>query len=203
METIASLLRQERERKGIALQEVERQTHIPLRYLELLEGEGDKRLLADPLYLLPLLRTYADFLGMNSAQIAADFTMESQESQQPLPRITSAKRGQDLLTPPPQRSRTFSFTVVLVVILITLAIIGQLSNTGSRQSEIEGNKVSPLPSLPNSFSTSASHPSPSVPSAEGGAENLPTSPRVALSPHETAPRLQPAETVTPQAEPSP
>ena len=46
MEPMSRVLRQERERRKISLQEVERLTRIPLRDLQLLEGEGDQRVLA-------------------------------------------------------------------------------------------------------------------------------------------------------------
>jgi cytoskeleton protein RodZ len=174
MRTIANLLRQERERQGLSLQEVERRTRLPLRYLEVLEGKEEKVLLADPLYLLPLLRTYADFLGLDSTYFLSAFITETLGNQhQPL-HLVNAKHGQDLLAPPPQRSRTFSLTAVLISVLVTLAIIGQLSSTGSQQSGERGR----VPLSTYSFSPPTSQPvspPPSAPELSSGHEgNIPS-----------------------------
>jgi len=67
MEAMAGLLKRSREEKGISLRDVEKETRVPTHYLQILEGEGDLRLLADVLYLIPFLRTYSLFLGLDPA----------------------------------------------------------------------------------------------------------------------------------------
>ena len=66
-------LQHSREAKGLSLREAEAATRIPVHYLQLLEGKGDARLLADVLYLVPFLRTYALFLGLDPAEMTAQF----------------------------------------------------------------------------------------------------------------------------------
>jgi cytoskeletal protein RodZ len=80
-EHISTLLRRRREEKGLSLQETEAATRIPVHYLQHLEGGGDPRLLADELYLVPFLRTYASFLDLDPAYAVALFVAASQRSE--------------------------------------------------------------------------------------------------------------------------
>jgi cytoskeleton protein RodZ len=66
-------LQHSREAKGLSLREAEAATRIPVHYLQLLEGKGDARVLSDALYLVPFLRTYALFLGLDPAETTAQF----------------------------------------------------------------------------------------------------------------------------------
>src|SRR5215510_5281755 len=72
-EEVASILKRVREEKGLSLKEAEAGAHVPGHYLQILEGEGDQRLLADVLYLVPFLRTYSVFLGLDPAVTVAQF----------------------------------------------------------------------------------------------------------------------------------
>src|SRR5262245_31805010 len=72
-EHISALLKRRREEKGLSLQQTEAATRIPVHYLQHLEGGGDPRLLADELYLVPFLRTYATFLDLDPAYAVAEF----------------------------------------------------------------------------------------------------------------------------------
>ena len=63
--TIATALKQAREHQGTSLQDISQAVNVPVRYLQALEGEGDRRLLADTMYLIPFLRTYATYLGFD------------------------------------------------------------------------------------------------------------------------------------------
>ena len=67
MNAVASMLKRAREEKGISLRDAEMKTRVPTHYLQILEGEGDPRLLAEELYLIPFLRTYSLFLGLDPA----------------------------------------------------------------------------------------------------------------------------------------
>lgn len=76
-EPIATLLKRRREEKGLTLQETAEATHVPVYYLQHLEGGGDPHLLADELYLIPFLRTYATFLDLDPAYAVAEFVIAS------------------------------------------------------------------------------------------------------------------------------
>ena len=65
MDEVAGLLKRAREEKGLSLRDAEMATRVPTHYLQILEGEGNPRLLAEELYLIPFLRTYSIFLGLD------------------------------------------------------------------------------------------------------------------------------------------
>src|SRR5205814_6873684 len=104
-EEMAGLLKRTREEKGLSLKETEAEARIPAHYLQILEGEGDPRLLADALYLVPFLRAYAVFLGLDPAALIAQF-------------IAAIQRGEPDYGPPPSKpSRLSSRTVTMLLIL--------------------------------------------------------------------------------------
>ena len=59
-------LREEREAKGLSLEDVQQSLGVPLHYLEAMEG-ADSPLVADSFYVVPFLRRYAEFLGKEPA----------------------------------------------------------------------------------------------------------------------------------------
>ena len=76
-EHISTLLKRRREEKGLTLQETAVAAHVPVYYLQHLEGGGDPHLLADELYLVPFLRTYATFLDLDPSYAVAKFVIAS------------------------------------------------------------------------------------------------------------------------------
>jgi cytoskeleton protein RodZ len=124
MEKLGSFLRQERERKGIALVEVEQRLRVPLYYLAMLEGQEDQRLLADPLYLIPFLRMYATFLDLDPAAVISYFVVELQNQQQREGQLNSSRALPQLFKQPPPRSRVLSRILTLLVTLGIFAVVG-------------------------------------------------------------------------------
>jgi cytoskeleton protein RodZ len=127
MEKLSHFLRQERERKGLTLEEVEGETRISLQYLKLLEGAGEKRFLADPTYLIPSLRTYATFLDFNPTAAVTQFTIELQEQQQSYERATVARLLPQLPARSTQRTRLWLRLAVIVLALGTLFLVDSLT----------------------------------------------------------------------------
>jgi cytoskeletal protein RodZ len=114
MEEVASMLKRAREDKGISLKDVETETRVPTHYLQILEGEGDSRLLADVLYLIPFLRTYSLFLGLDPAVTVPQF-------------IVAVQRGATPSSLPPVPSRRFfSRPVFLFLMLAGLLVLSLL-----------------------------------------------------------------------------
>jgi cytoskeletal protein RodZ len=110
-EEVAGLLRRTREEKGLSLKEAEAGARVPVHYLHLLEGSGDSRLLADVLYLVPFLRSYSVFLGLDPAVTVAQFVA-----------AVHRKESQGI-PPPPQLSRFFSRKRVVLLLLGLLAAL--------------------------------------------------------------------------------
>ena len=69
-----------RQRRGLSREAVTQQTHIPVRYLRMLEDE-DYRLISDQLYLLPFLRKYANFLDIDQDETAIRLIREVQRAE--------------------------------------------------------------------------------------------------------------------------
>src|SRR2546428_2842441 len=79
---IGNALRSVRERRGLELREVERETRIRERYLAALEEERFERLPARA-YAKGFLRVYADFLGLDGRLIVDEFNERFPEADQP------------------------------------------------------------------------------------------------------------------------
>jgi cytoskeleton protein RodZ len=69
-----------RERRGKSCAEVAAETRIPFHYLQMLEGDDYGRI-SDQLYLLPFLRRYAAFLGLDGEEIGMRFVREVQRAE--------------------------------------------------------------------------------------------------------------------------
>jgi len=126
MEKVTSLLKQSREKKNISLQEAEIATHIPVRYLQVLEGGEEGRLLADKMYLVPYLRTYATFLGLNPTTVVTQFVTELQGVQA----TEEAVRPQraELV---PASSRLSSLATPFLLLLALLGVFAVFSRQGA------------------------------------------------------------------------
>ena len=116
-EHISILLKRRREEKGLSLQETEAATRIPVHYLQHLEGGGDPRLLADELYLVPFLRTYATFLDLDPSYAVALF-------------IAASHRGETTgaLQAPVRRSFLQRLLLFLVLVAFGVMVVLWLSS---------------------------------------------------------------------------
>ncbi len=79
IKSVAMLLRQTREHHGISVRDAAEALNIPVHYLQALEG-GD-RLPTDPTYLIPFLRAYVTYLGLDPNTVVRQFMIELQKSE--------------------------------------------------------------------------------------------------------------------------
>lgn len=107
-------LQQLREAKGLSLREAEAATRVPVYYLQLLEGKGEARLLSDALYLVPFLRTYALFLGLDPAEATAQFVQSVYAKEDALSEL-----GEQ---PPPPRSAVRPLRILIVIFVIAVLL---------------------------------------------------------------------------------
>jgi cytoskeleton protein RodZ len=96
--SLGSFLIEARKQRGLSADEVVQQTRLPAHYVRMIEND-DYKLIADQLYLLPFLRRYADFLGLDSEEVATRFIREVQRADgnasrmsEPMPVIESGRR---------------------------------------------------------------------------------------------------------------
>src|SRR4029077_1494974 len=79
---IGSSLREARERRGLALADVERDTHIRSRYLTALEEDRFDDL-PGPAYAKGFLRTYAEFLGLEGQPFLDEYNSRFAPADEP------------------------------------------------------------------------------------------------------------------------
>lgn len=72
MSNLGEELREEREAKGLSLDDVQQSLNVPVHYLEAMEGV-ESPLVADGFYVVPFLRRYAEFLGKDPATCVARY----------------------------------------------------------------------------------------------------------------------------------
>lgn len=68
MQTVGEVLRNEREKKGMTVKDIEAATHIRALYISAIE-DGDYHVLPGEVYLKGFIRNYANLLGLDSAAI--------------------------------------------------------------------------------------------------------------------------------------
>src|SRR3990170_6808885 len=85
---LGETLQRARQARGITVEDAERATRIPRRYLEALEQENFS-ILPAPVYARGFLRSYAGYLGLNPADLLPFFPVGHVEEPQlePLPEV--------------------------------------------------------------------------------------------------------------------
>ena len=72
---LGEVLRKERERRNLTIQDIEQSTSIRSLYIECIEN-GDYDKLPGDVYTKGFIRSYADFLKLNADELTAQFNME-------------------------------------------------------------------------------------------------------------------------------
>ncbi len=113
MESIGEKLRTTRSQKGYSLEQVARDTHIAKRFIEALESEDFDIFPGEP-YLLGFLRTYSEFLGLDSQEMVTLYkNLKIQEQPAPIDELI-VKKG----------PRPYVIAGLAVLVLAGLAVGG-------------------------------------------------------------------------------
>jgi cytoskeleton protein RodZ len=127
-----------RERRGISRAEAAAQSSIPPQYLQMIES-SDYELISDQLYLLPFLRRYAAFLGLDGEEIGMRFVRDVQRAEGAM-----AARMSEPLDLPNVRIEA-QWVRIAAIAGIAIVIVGlYLIVAGRHRAE-----VSPLPPAPS------------------------------------------------------
>lgn len=116
--SLGVILRSAREARELTLREVSQQIHVPAQYLTMLEV-NDYSAIADELYLLPFVRTYADFLGLDAGVLSARFMRTIQPLErfaEPPPEVVDEPAG--------RRSGWFTTAAVMLFVALALYLVG-------------------------------------------------------------------------------
>ncbi len=102
----------------MTMREVAERIHVPAQYLTMLET-NDYSAIADELYLLPFVRTYADFLGLDAGALSARFVRAMQPMEryaEPPPELDDEPTG--------RRSGWFTTAAVMLFVALALYLVG-------------------------------------------------------------------------------
>jgi len=115
--SLGHLITEARERKGMTREQVVSEAHLPAHYIKMIETDNYD-LISDRLYLVPFLRRYATFLGLDAEEIASRFVSDVQHAEANVVRISQeitmvAKR--------PGAASRIAFVVLIAAVLFLLA----------------------------------------------------------------------------------
>ena len=126
MTSLGEVLRHARLVKGVTVEEAERVTRIPHRYLEALEQENFG-ILPAPVYARGFLRSYAGYLGLDPAELLPFFPVGHVDESKlaPLPEVRQPRTW--------SASGLIALAVVGVLIILVVALysIGREESSGS------------------------------------------------------------------------
>ncbi|MGO9906850.1 MAG: helix-turn-helix domain-containing protein [Solirubrobacteraceae bacterium] len=129
MADIGTTLREARIRARIDISEVEARTKIRAKYLRAIENE-EWDLLPGPVYVKSFLRTYGEFLGLDSRQLVDEFKRRYERpSDQELRPISARQRERQRR--PRRRTRLGrlgAVVIVLAAVVAALFLVGSLSS---------------------------------------------------------------------------
>ncbi len=141
MAEIGATLREARIRARIDIGEVEARTKIRAKYLRAIENE-EWDLLPGPVYARSFLRTYGDFLGLDSRMLVEEFRRRYEgPSDHDLRPISSRTRERERGDRGPLLPSWALIGLVLVAVVVALAVIG--SNTGKQPTSSTGAHAAP------------------------------------------------------------
>src|SRR5437763_4287945 len=134
MPEIGETLRDARMRAKIDVSEVEATTKIRAKYLRALENE-EWGLLPGPTFVRSFLRTYADYLGLDSRLLVEEYRVRHEgPSELDLAPISPNLGGEPRARfTPPRPSRGWVIGLSLVAIVVLLIVIGSLGGGQSEQ----------------------------------------------------------------------
>jgi cytoskeleton protein RodZ len=111
LKQIADRLKQAREDKGIALEEIASQTYIPLRLLKAMD-EGKFERLPEPVFIQGFIRRYGDAIGLDGSDLAKSFVVEPPPFRKPAEEFLSKDTEDEANAPAPVRNpRAANFQV--------------------------------------------------------------------------------------------
>jgi cytoskeleton protein RodZ len=134
MDEIGARLREARMRLKIDINEVETRTKIRAKYLRALENE-EWDLLPGEVYIRSFLRTYADFLGLDSRELLDEFRRryESPSDHEPPPIAPPSRERRERERSRQPRRRIPAWVVVVLVLVVVVAVL-YLVGTGGNSS---------------------------------------------------------------------
>jgi len=133
--TLGQFISDARKQRGLSADDVTSQTRIPARYIKMIENES-YGLISDQLYLLPFLRRYAAFLGLDAEDVATRFIYDVQHAENTVVRISEP------ITMVARKSNRWRY-VALGLMVAVLTIL--LADLAWRRIEVLRKALAPAP----------------------------------------------------------
>ena len=134
MADIGTTLREARIRARIDVSEVEARTKIRAKYLRAIENE-EWDLLPGPVYVKSFLRTYGDFLGVDSRLLVDEYKRRYERpADQDLRPISARSRERERKRRRPRLGPVAVVVLVLVVVVAALFVVGSINRNSSTSS---------------------------------------------------------------------
>ena len=181
--SLGQMFTEGRERKGLTREQVATEAHLPPHYVKMIETDSYDQI-SDRLYLVPFLRRYATFLGLDAEEIASRFVSNVQHAEANVVRISQEIT---MVAKKPATGGRIAFAVLIAAVVLMLADL-----VWRRYAEHEAAVTAPV-SSPAAMATL------SEPNAQASIETLPP-PTVVTNPEAAAP--PPAENDTPPQHPA-
>ena len=118
--SLGQFLTAARKSGGYTPEQVAAETHIPPHYIKAIETD-DYGLISDQLYLLPFVRRYAAFIGLDPEDVASRFVHDVQKAEN-----TAAKTSEPIPMLSIERKSGGGRYLILVIVLIVGAVTGLL-----------------------------------------------------------------------------
>jgi cytoskeleton protein RodZ len=115
--SLGKIVTEARERKGLTREQVVLEAHLPAHYVKMIETDS-YGLISDQLYLVPFLRRYAAFLGLDAEDVASRFVRDVQHAEANVVRISQEIT---MVTKRRGGARRIAIFALVIVILILLA----------------------------------------------------------------------------------
>jgi hypothetical protein len=131
MADIGSTLRETRMRARIDISEVEARTKIRAKYLRAIENE-EWDLLPGPVYVKSFLRTYGDFLGLDSRLLVDEFKRRYERPDQEMRPVAALSRERERAAKGPLLPSWAIIGGVLAAVVVALWFVGNLGGNKSK-----------------------------------------------------------------------
>lgn len=115
--SLGHVITEARERKGLTREQVATEAHLPPHYVKMIETDSYD-MISDRLYLVPFLRRYATFLGLDAEEIASRFVSNVQHAEANVVRISQEIT---MVEKKPGSAGRIAFAVMIVAVIILLA----------------------------------------------------------------------------------
>jgi cytoskeleton protein RodZ len=193
--SLGKIVTEARERKGLTREQVVLEAHLPAHYVKMIETDS-YGLISDQLYLVPFLRRYAAFLGLDAEDVASRFVRDVQHAEanvvrisQEITMVTKRRGGMS-------RIAIYALVVVVVILLADFAFRRFFDHHAEAPAPVASPIASPAAIAPGTLppATIDNNPEraepPPAPSAVPPVSTAP--PSVQKAPRSSAPRPIPA-----------